>query len=145
MLDVELIRKEPEKVKEGIAKKNVDPALVDQFLSLDKTWRETVKEIDEKRANQKKMSAKKPSPEDIQQAKKNKEDIKVLEEWLLALEKERNLAWLKIPNVPLEDVPVGKDESGNKIIRKWGEPAKFDFEAKDHIALGESLGIIDTE
>ncbi len=145
MLDVELIRKEPQRVKEGIAKKNADPLLVDQFLEIDQAWRETVQAIDGKRAAQKKMSAKKPGPEEIQEAKKNKEEIKVLEERLLALEKERGFAWMRLPNLPFEDVPVGKDESGNKVIRKWGEPTTFDFQPKDHMTLGEALGIIDTE
>src|SRR5690606_14475705 len=48
-------------------------------------------------------------------------------------------------NVPLEEVPVGKDESGNKELKKWGEPRTFDFEPKDHITLGTELDIFDLE
>src|SRR5690606_8538001 len=50
-----------------------------------------------------------------------------------------------LPNIPSADVPVGADETANVEIRKWGEPRKFDFEIKDHVDLGESLGILDLE
>ncbi|OGY64699.1 MAG: serine--tRNA ligase [Candidatus Harrisonbacteria bacterium RIFCSPLOWO2_02_FULL_41_13b] len=141
MLDINLLRNEPEKVKKEIAKKNVDPKKVDDFLSLDEKWRVSLKAIEEKRGLQKKLS----EARDIEAAKKNKEEIKSLEAQLAVLEKDREIAWIKIPNLPDADVPAGKDETGNQVIRKWGEPRKFDFEAKDHMALGEALGIIDVE
>jgi seryl-tRNA synthetase len=50
-----------------------------------------------------------------------------------------------LPNIPAPDVPVGKDESANVEVRKWGEPKEFDFEVKDHVDLGEALGILDQE
>ena len=50
-----------------------------------------------------------------------------------------------LPNIPFADVPVGKDESANVDVRKWGEPKEFSFEPKDHVDLGESLGILDLE
>jgi len=50
-----------------------------------------------------------------------------------------------LPNIPADDVPVGPDETANKEIRRWGEPREFDFEPKDHVDLGESLGILDLE
>ena len=141
MLDINLLRNEPEKVKKGIAVKNVDPKRVDDFLSLDEKWRKSLKDIEEKRGLQKKLS----EARDIESAKKNKEVIKSLETQLAVLEKDRELAWIKIPNLPDAEAPVGKDETGNQVIRKWGEPRKFDFEARNHMALGESLGIIDVE
>ena len=141
MLDINLLRNEPEKVKKEIAKKNVDPKKVDDFLSLDEKWRVSLKAIEEKRGLQKKLS----EARDIEAAKKNKEEIKSLEAQLAVLEKDREIAWIKIPNLPDADVPAGEDETGNQVIRKWGEPRKFDFEAKDHMALGEALGIIDVE
>lgn len=52
---------------------------------------------------------------------------------------------LTIPNVPAEDVPVGKDDTCNPVIRTWGEPTKFDFEPKAHWDIGENLGILDFE
>ena len=52
---------------------------------------------------------------------------------------------INLPNIPADDVPVGPDESANKEIRRWGEPREFDFEPKDHVELGETLGILDLE
>ncbi len=141
MIDIELLRKEPEKVKKGIAAKNADPKLVDVFLKLDEEWRKLTKEIGEKRAEQKKLSEKR----DVEGGKKNKEEIKALEVKAAEIEKPRDEVLLKIPNLPSEDTPVGKDESANRVLRKNGEPKKFDFEPKDHLALGEALGLIDME
>ncbi len=141
MLDAELIRKESQKVKDGIAKKNKDPKLVDDFLALDEKWRHSLKAIEDKRALQKKYGAERK----IEEAKKLKDEIRLLEEGMSEIEKERDLAWVKLPNLPDADVPVGKDESGNQVIRKWGEPPKFDFPVKDHLELGEKLGVIDAE
>jgi seryl-tRNA synthetase len=141
MLDPRLLREEPDKVKEGIASKNSDPKLVDTFLELDKKWRETVTELENWRSEQKKLSA----ARDIEGGKRNKETIKELEAKAADLEKEREEVWMQIPNIADEDVPVGKDESGNKVIRTWGEIPQFDFEPKDHIELGEKLGIIEIE
>lgn len=141
MLDIQLLREEPEKVKKGIAMKNADPALVDEFVKLDGDWRKLTAEVDELRAEQKKLSEKR----DIEGGKKNKEVIKAKEGEVSALEEKRMEVWQKIPNVPSEDTPIGKDDSENKVLRKVGEPPKFYFEPKDHVALGEALGIIDVE
>jgi len=141
MLDIKLLREEPDKVKEGIQKKGVNSALVDEFLVLDGKWRTLTKEIDDLRAEQKKLGEAKK----IDEAKALKEGLKIKEEELNGLERERDEILQKFPNLPLDDVPVGKDESENKVIRTWGEPTKFDFEPKDHLALGETLGIIDTK
>ncbi len=138
MIDVQLLREHPETVKKGIANKNTDPKLVDDFLSLDTEWRKLTSELDGLRAEQKKLSADRK----VEEAKANKEKMKEIEEKVAAIEKQRDDIWLKIPNVPSEDTPVGKDEGENKVIRTVGEPRKFDFEPKDHLTLGESLGLI---
>lgn len=141
MLDINLLRNESEKVKQGIAKKNVDSKRVDDFLSLDEKWRSILKTIEEKRGLQKKLS----EVRNIEAAKKNKEEIKNLEAQLADVEKERESAWMIIPNLPDKDVPFGKDETENQVLRRWGEPRKLDFKPKDHLELGEKLGIIDVE
>ncbi|MDP2598634.1 MAG: serine--tRNA ligase [Candidatus Liptonbacteria bacterium] len=70
--------------------------------------------------------------------------MKTGENKLADIEKQRDIIWRRIPNLPSDDTPIGNDESGNKVLRKDGtEPRKFDFEPKDHLALGESLGMID--
>ncbi len=141
MIDIKLIREDAEKVKQAVAAKNTDPALVDRVFTLDTDWRDAVSKLDGLRTEQKRLSAER----NIEEAKKNKEAIKTLEERAATLEKERELTWAEIPNLPSEDTPVGKDESENKTLRTWGEPPKFDFTPEDHIAIGERLGLIDTE
>ncbi len=141
MIDVKLLREEPERVKTGIAKKNKDPKLVDQFLALDNDWRKLTKEADELRAEQKKVAA----ARDIEGGKQLKTKLKELEEKIGQLITERDEIWDKIPNLPFDEVIVGKDESENQPIRKWGEPTKFDFEPKDHLDIGEALGLIDVK
>lgn len=141
MIDVKLLREEPQKVKDGIVKKNKDPKLVDQFLELDNEWRKLTKDVDELRAEQKKVAA----VRDIEGGKQLKEKLKIIEEKIRHLETEREVIWKSIPNLPFPEVIVGKDESENQVIRKWHEPAKFDFEPKDHLDLGEALDIIDVK
>lgn len=154
MLDVNLIRQNPEKVKQGIAKKNFDPKLVDDFLALDEEWRKLTKQIDDLRAEQKTLSR---THADLTRthadtgaklrgkAKELKDKIQNLEADLKQIEKNRQEILWQIPNLPSDDTPVGKDESENKILRKWWEPKQFDFPVRDHVELGELLGIIDIE
>jgi seryl-tRNA synthetase len=122
-----------------MAAKRADPKLVDTFLKLDEEWRALTKNLEEKRAEQKKLS----EARNIEAGKKNKEEIKTLEEKLSDVEKERDIVWSGIPNLPSDDTPVGKSEEDNKVLRKSGEPKKFDFKPKDHLELGEALGLID--
>jgi len=141
MLDVNLIRRNPEEVKKGIAKKNFSPKLVDDFLALDEEWRKLTKQIDDLRAEQKKLSDERK----IEEATKIKDKIQSLESELRKLEQNRQEILWQIPNLPSDDTPVGKDELENKVLRKWGEPKQFDFKPRDNVELGESLGIIDIE
>ncbi|KKQ23311.1 serine--tRNA ligase [Candidatus Wolfebacteria bacterium RIFCSPLOWO2_01_FULL_38_11] len=141
MLDIELIRQNPEKVKKGIANKKINPKLVDDFLNLDAVWRKLTKETDDFRANQKILSENRK----IEEAKSLKEKIKNNEEKIKTIEKQREEILYLLPNLPFDEVPVGKDESESQVLKVWGNIPKFDFEPKDHLELGEALGIIDTE
>ena len=145
MLDIKLIREEPEKVKQGIAAKNADPALADEFLRLDGEWRALTAELDEKRAEQNRLSKAHSAGlgQEREAAKKNKEKIKELESKLAATEKSREEILMQIPNLPDENAPRGKSEAENKVLREVGEKSKFDFTPKDHLELGEALDIID--
>ena len=143
MIDIKLLREDPEKVKKGIAVKKSDPKLVDEFLARDEEWRELVQKMEELRAEQKKISGKR----DVEAGKKNKELIKEVEAKITEVEKAREIAHLKIPNLPSDDTPIGASEKDNRVLRKVGEPRKFssggvsasggDFDPKDHLALGE--------
>src|SRR3989344_2195743 len=105
MLDPNLIRQNPELVKEGIKKKNYDPSLVDDFLAIDREWREVTKEVDDLRAEQKKLSVEKK----IEEARELKFKIHAAEADLRKLEEKRGEVLMKIPNVPIASVPLGKD------------------------------------
>ncbi len=145
MLDIKLIRQNPEKVKEGLKKRNFDAGLVDKVLSFDERRRRVLKELEEGRAEINKKSKTVPPPEEIENLKKVKEKVKVLEKELELVEKDLNENLFQLPNLPLPDVPVGKDEKSNKILYEVGEKPKFNFEPKKHYEIGESLNIIDTE
>ncbi len=141
MLDINLIRNNPDLVKQGIVSKNVEPKLVDDFLALDERWRKLVKDGDDLRAQQKKLSEERK----IEEAKEIKEKTKANEEELKEVETEREKILYLLPNLPLENVRVGKDESENEVLRKWGEATSLEFSAKDHLELGEDLGVIDSK
>ncbi len=141
MLDINLIRQNPELVKNGIASKNADPKLVDDFLALDENWRKLTKEIDDLRAAQNKLSDERK----IAEATKIKDKIQNLEGDIKKLEQNRQEILEQIPNLPLDDVPIGKDESKNVVIKEVGEKPKFNFEPKDHLELGKFLDLIDFE
>ncbi len=140
MIDVQLLRKEPDKIKQGIAAKNADPGLVDKFLALDEEWRKATAEADALRAEQKKLS----DARDIEAAKKKKEEIKAAETRAAKAEEERLAAWRLIPNPPLPEVPVGKSDADNKVAREVGEKPQL-AAPKDYLALVESDGLIDME
>ncbi|MFA5098891.1 MAG: serine--tRNA ligase [Candidatus Paceibacterota bacterium] len=141
MLDVNLIRQNPEIVKEGIKKKNYPPSLVDEFLAVDEEWRKLTEETDGLRSQQKKLSEERK----IEEAKSLKGKIQSLEESLRSVEEKRKQLLNKFPNLPFEDVPVGKDDSGNVVLKVVGDLPKWDFAPKDYMELGQNLGIIDTE
>lgn len=141
MLDINLIRNNPDQVKDGISKKGADSKLVDDFLTLDREWREVTKETDELRAKQNELSAQR----NIEEGKKVKAQIQDLEATLKKLEENRSKILEQIPNLPAPDAPVGKDESANTVLREVGEKPKFNFKAKDHLELGKTLDIIDFE
>lgn len=141
MLDVNKIRTSPEEVKKGITSKKSDPNLVDKFLEADEKWRALTTKFDETRSEQKKLGEAKK----VDEAKKLKEELKKIEAELAETEKVRTDILYKIPNLPFDDVPVGKDENENVVIRTWGEIPKFSFKPKDHMELGEALDIIDTK
>ncbi len=147
MLDVKLLREDPKRAKEGVKNKNVDPKLVDAFLELDTKWRELTTALDTLRNEQNKASEKfkELGDKEKEELKGKKGKIKKLEEEIREIEKEREVVLMQIPNLPSEDTPIGKDETANKVVRTWGKPPRFDFEPKDHMAIGEALDLINVE
>lgn len=144
MLDIEFIRTQTEKVKKGVIAKGFDSKAVDNLLELDKQWREVLKVVEELRRERNEV-AKRRTPEAVSQGQEIKQELKKLETQLLSLTDKYEKALSLIPNLPAKDVKEGKNEADNEVVRKWGEPKKFDFKPKDHLALGEALDIIDVE
>ena len=156
MLDIKLIRENPDFVKERL--KTRDEALVfviDEILTVDKERRKLIAEVEQLKAEKNKLSKeigklfKEGKKEEAQKAKEEvvakNERIECLEKELKEVEKRFNNLLLTVPNLPYESVPVGKDESENVEVRRWGEPRKFDFEPLPHWEIGEKLGILDFE
>ncbi len=82
---------------------------------------------------------------DAEAGKRLKDELKAAEEVYQTIEKELVSILVKIPNIPSADTPIGPDESGNKVIRQWGEKREFGFTPKAHWDIGRDLGIIDSE
>ena len=154
MLDIRLIRENPEKVKAAMKTRNKDmDALVDEILDIDKKVRELTQKADALKAQQNAAS------KDIPRIKKEggdvseimtkmnaiKEEVKVLDAEKAVLAEKQKTMMYEFPNVPSEQTPIGKDDSENVEIRKFGEPRKFDFEPKAHWDIGADLGILDPE
>ncbi|MEF3245238.1 MAG: serine--tRNA ligase [Caldisericaceae bacterium] len=151
MLDPNLIRSNPEKVKKGIANKGVDPTLVDQFLEIDKKRREVIVTVDDLRHKRKELSQtigklikESKNPEEIkEEVRKIGDLISEKEKELEVLNEKFEETLLSIPNLPHESVPVGKDETENVVLRKEGSIREFKFKPKPHWEIGEYLDIID--
>lgn len=141
MIDINLIRENPDKVKEKISLKKVNQKLVDDFLNIDQEWRKLVGELDDFRSEQKKLSQERK----IEEASKLKNKIQELESDLKELEKKRNDLMTLFPNLPFDDVKIGKDESENNVIRQEGVKPDFDFKARDYLEIAQKLDLIDVE
>jgi seryl-tRNA synthetase len=152
MLDIKLIREQPEFVKEGIRRRGDDPALVDEVLRLDARRRELLGEVErlkaEKNAASKAIGKIKDPAERAQQiaAMRAQDDrIPELDKNTAEVESALSQLMLVLPNLPHPDVPTGTSEEDNIILRTEGEPREFDFTPRPHWELGEELGIIDFE
>ncbi len=154
MLDIKLIRENPQKVKDAMKTRNKDmDALVDEILEIDKKARELTQKADALKAEQNAASKKIPQIKkeggDISEimARMNaiKEEVKVLDAEKSELAAKQKTMMYEFPNVPSDATPIGKDDSENVEIRRWGEPRQFDFEAKAHWDIGADLGILDPE
>ncbi len=141
MLDIKFIRENPDQVKKGAIDKGIKVD-IDKVLELDEKRRALITKQEALRAEQKKLGQ-----ADIEKAKALKEEQKPLLEELALVEKELGSLLLQIPNPAFKEVPVGKDDSENKVrgFGKIKEKPKFDFTPKEHWQLGEKLDIIDTE
>src|SRR3989344_6926751 len=144
MLDIKFIRQNQEKVRDAIKNKNVDLDL-NKLIAIDERRRHLLGESESLKAEQNKRSKGPQSPVDLEELKALKEKIKLIENELKLVQEEYECLMMVVPNIPTEDTPAGKDESGNKVLRKWGKIREFDFKPKEHWELGQELDLIDSE
>ena len=151
MLDLKFVRENLDKVAEALKNRHTEVDL-DAFRKLDQERRDLLQEVEADKSMRNSVSA------EISKMKKNGEDAsekilsmrtlgdKIAETDKKLKEVEQGLRdiMLTIPNMPDASVPVGKDDTENPEVRKWGEPTHFDFEPKAHWDLGEDLGILDS-
>ena len=152
MLDIKVIRENPEKVKAALNRRCKDyTAEVDRVLELDTRRRDIIGEVEAIKAAQnaenKKIPQLKKAGEDttaiFAELKKLADQIKALDAELKTVEDELTTALLVIPNTPNDEIPDGADSDSNVEVRRDGTPRAFDFEPKAHWDLGEELGILD--
>lgn len=150
MLDPKFIRENAETVKLKSAQKNKDPKIVDQWLKIDKEYRDIQQKIEllNKRKNEIAGLLKDPAqrtPEVMAEGKEVKVSLEPLSLRFKDLEEKWYSLIILIPNMHFDDTPVGIDESKNIIARKVGEPTVFSFPIMDHLDIGEALDVIDVK
>jgi len=145
MLSLDFIRNNKEKVIEAAKNKNrkVD---IDKILTLDDERRDLIQKIQLLREERNKLARQgKPHSAEASRGRQIKEELKKYEDQLSTNHQSLNTLLSYVPNVPLDEVPVGADESGNVEVKQWGKIPKFDFELKSHLELGLSLDLFDLE
>lgn len=157
MLDIKLIRENPELVQANIERRQDKEKLklLDKVVKTDKKWRELTAETNELRqkrntisieiAKLKKEEKKEAAAEKMREAAKIPTKIKQTEKKQEELGEELRVGLMRLPNMLHESVPFGKDEHDNIEIRRWGKPPQFDFEPKSHIDVLLNLGLVDGE
>ena len=152
MLDIKLLRSNFEEVEKALATRNEDFDL-NQFKDLDEKRRALLGEVEALKSEQNKVSKQVPVMKKegkdvapvLEEMKKLSEKIKELDAQVRVVDEELDAWMLTIPNIPHPSVPAGKSDEENVEIRKFGEPTKFDFEAKAHWDIGKDLDILDPE
>jgi len=153
MLDVELLRENPEKVKESQRRRGRSEDIVDRVLEKDKKWREKLQRMEDLRHKRNKKTEKiselkqegKDAEEEISEMQEVKKELEELEESVEELKEERDVLLRKIPNILDEEVPEGEDEEDNVEIRKWGKEPEFGFEPRVHTEILEEKDLLDVE
>jgi len=149
VLNPELLRRDPEKTRAELARRGDDAVeAFDNAVLADQRWRAATAAVEALRAERRQRSSARrgrPSEEEILAERHVADQLATLERDLKEAEADRQekLGW--VPNLPDQQVPLGKDDTENEILRTWGEPRKFDFEPLPHWDLAARLGILDLE
>lgn len=153
MIDIKLIRETPEVVKEDLKRRDMDTSLVDNLVSLDRSWREALWGLEKLKQERNTKTA------DIARMKKSGEDateqislmqelsakIKTLEEDSEKLKEILDQKMLEVPNILHDSVPYGKSDEDNEVVREVGDKTKLSFEPRDHIDLLEICDLVEIE
>src|SRR5918997_6120197 len=155
MLDLNFVRDNLDRVRAALEARNAPTDALEDFARMDAERRRVIAESDELNAERNASSRtigalmKEGRKEE---AEAQRQAVGQLKERIAELDRQRDEAEVNmrallstLPNLPHESVPVGADETANTEVRRWGTPPEFDFEPKDHVDLGASLGILDLE
>jgi seryl-tRNA synthetase len=153
MLDIRVVRDNLDNVIGKLNTRGGDYSYLKETVLKDDKRRELIKEVEllknTRNVKSKEIGelakAKKPIEKEREEVKEITERIKVLDEQIAKIEAEINKDLANTPNIPLGDVPIGLDENDNKELYKWGIPRSFDFRVRDHVEIGEKLGILNFE
>ncbi len=150
MLSLQFIRDHPDVVRDSLAKRNNEEAPLDEILALDVERRRLLSQLEAMRAEQNRASGEIAAVKDkstvagkIAEMRLLSQRIKEMEPAVREIDDRLGQLLLLMPNIPDSSVPVGKDETGNVVVRHWGKPREFDFEPRPHWEIGERLGITD--
>ncbi len=147
MIDIRLIRENPELVRQGLEKRG-DAFVLDEILEIDARYRNVLRRTEELRAEHNETSkqlakSKERSPQLIAQMRQLGEQISSLQQQTKETKANVDCLLLELPNIPHPSVPEGKSESDNVVVRAWGKPKELPFKPLPHWELGEKLGILD--
>lgn len=155
MLDIKLIRENPEIMKNDLKKRRdlEKTRWVDELLDYDKKWRESIQKINilrrERNVITKEIAQLKKKGKSINTKMKEVEEIpdriKNFEVQASKYKNKVDSILMKLPNILHESVPYGKDEEDNVVVRTWSKPPMFDFKPKNHLEIALALGLIDVE
>jgi seryl-tRNA synthetase len=158
VLDIVVVRRDPDRVRRSARRRGLDPSFVDDLLRYDAEYRSALTAVERAKAEKNRLSAEIGKAADKGAAARElrpridalSHDIAAAEERIRRLSPDVEGSTMRVllentPNLLDESVPDGSDESANALVRSWGEPRRFDFDPKPHYDLGETLGIFDFE
>ena len=150
MLDIKILRTEPDKIREALKKRNNDLDIT-PAIEMDAQRREILAEVEPMKAKQNEITKQIPkmkkagenTDQIFAEMKELSGEIKELDSKVSKIDEDLRMFMLKIPNIPNAKCPIGKDDTENRELRKWSTPREFDFEAKAHWDIGTDLDILD--
>jgi seryl-tRNA synthetase len=152
MLDINLIREDPEQVRQALRVRQMEPGMVDQVLELDARWRQMLVEVEELKAQRNTVSReigrmKEPGERQakIDAMRQVGDRIAELDEQVRQVEADLQALMVRLPALPLPDVPYGIDDNDNVVVKTVGEIPQFDFTVLPHWEVGPQLGILNFE